>query len=641
MLNIQSEVSTEMQDEAHLAPQGKSPSIFVPFNRLRMNPENRLKSHSKTSVVQRAAEIMEMGLLQNMVVSPQEEDGFFMIQAGNGRYLSVEFNINKGLLDETYPIECRVNTDVSTDAIKLAENSNRQNLHPVEEFKSFSRLVDEEGKTIKEVANAYGRTQKFVQQRLKLAGLSPTILTALLEDKIDVSIAEAFTLSDDLERQESAWDSVKHQSWLRPETVKRLLLEGSMLTTDKRFTFVGTTAYRKAGGIVTTDLFGEHSTVENPEIVVALVDKKLKLVTDKLVDENYSFIVSSFEPNYEEHPEALTKTLASKATKAAKTKLSKATEAYDNLTQLEQDDVSYEKEAQLEAEVEKANKDYDDSLSHTQEDKLRSGICVFVSPKDNKITVRRGVISLLQIEAIAKAEKTASADGGDSDADSAVQTTGLSQALTSDLGAYKGLAIKVALLGNPTIAKDLVLFNLLDGISSTYSTCGAELAISSHDYITRSSKDDLAEYSGLDALYEGRSALPTVDVLDTREVRFAAFCALSSAEKDKLFCLIASNTLTPQSIFCSPIIDVVASELSVDYREHWAPTKANYFGRIGFDLLKTHAEELCGTEWLGNRSSLTKSKLADELATLFTNADLRPENSNEKFDTFLPEIMNP
>jgi ParB family chromosome partitioning protein len=632
-IETESEASTEIQNEALLAPQGQSPSVFIPFNRLKLNPENRINKHSKTSIKQRAAEILEMGVLQNLVVTPEQEDGLYMIQAGNGRYLSVAHNVQNGLLSDTYSIECKINNDLSTDSIKLAENSNRQNLHPVEEFQAFSRLINDEGKTVKEVANSYGRTVRFIKQRLKLAELSPVILKAFLSDDITLETAEAFTLTDDKSLQESVWSQL---SWDKSVySVKRLLLNSAMLTSNEQFEFVGMRAYTAAGGVITSDLFGDSHSVQSPEIIAVLVQKKLDKAVKQVVAENYSFVTASFNRDWSEYPSSLPRTIITKKSKVAQTRVNKLSTKLNKLQDepINDEESHYKMLETCETELAEAETAYEDTLIHSDEEKAVSGVSIYV--KDGKIVVIRGVLSESYIASKAKAEKTLNQDelGG------ATDIKAISGALTNDLVAYKTVGIKISLLGNVDVSKDLLLFNLLDGIASTYNSSGVELEVSSHDAIAKSSKDDMGEYSGTESLSIIRDAFPQFIGERDRAARFSAFCNLKPTEKNELFCLVASNTLSSSGVANSSIIDIVSEKLNVDYREHWCPTKANYFGRIGFDLLKEHAVYLCGLAWLDSRLELKKSKLADELSTLFQDASLRPEGTDEKFQTFVPEIM--
>jgi ParB family transcriptional regulator, chromosome partitioning protein len=644
MLNPNADVSTEIQEEARLAPTGQLASVFIPFNKLRMNPDNRLKRHSKESVVRRAAEILDVGVLQNMVVEPADGAGLYMIQAGNGRYLSIEHNIKKGLLPKTFGVECKVNSEgFSSDAIKIAENSNRTNLHPVEEFQAFSRMIELEGRDLKAVANAYGRTQKFVTQRLKLSKLSPILISALLEDEITLEVAEAFTLTDDQAKQDSVWKSLRSAWSISPHLVKRQLLEDIVTTEDARFKFVGSKEYKKAGGAIAADLFGDDHAVCDVDVLDALVSKKLQKAVKSVSDEGFRFVDAGFRRDFDSYPHFIHPTLETKKSKklakdivTLKASLEKL-EAVDHETLNDAEtDLNYTQVSDHESALYELEEKYTDSLAYTPEEKLRSGIQIYV--QDGQIQINRGVVSLEQWEAERDAENAENAEG-DAERDTSTCPKQLSKVLTADLDAYKALALKIKLLENPSVAKDLLLFNLLSGAMSQYSSTGTELCVSAQNVTPSSSRDDLADFAGLDILSKLKDALPVVQNPQGREARFKALCNLSDAEKDKLFAYVASNALTSSNTTSLPVLSDVAERVSLDCRESWHPTKENYFGRISFDLLIEHAVDLCGEAWMESRDSLKKAKLAEELATLFVNPKLRPDGADQRFASFVPKIM--
>jgi ParB family chromosome partitioning protein len=72
-------------------------------------------------------------------------------------------------------------------ALSLAENVQREGMHPADQFEAFSALVTQ-GKAIEDVAARYGVTPAVVMRRLKLAAVAPAVM--------------GFTVSDDHAEQE-------------------------------------------------------------------------------------------------------------------------------------------------------------------------------------------------------------------------------------------------------------------------------------------------------------------------------------------------------------------------------------------------------------------------------------------------------
>ena len=61
--------------------------------------------------------------------------------------------------------------------ISLAENEMREAMHPADQFDAFKKLADE-GKGPEEIAARFGTTPRIVEQRLKLAVVSPKLMAA-------------------------------------------------------------------------------------------------------------------------------------------------------------------------------------------------------------------------------------------------------------------------------------------------------------------------------------------------------------------------------------------------------------------------------------------------------------------------------
>lgn len=223
----------------------------ISHSKLILRDDNRTVTRSEQNTKLRAANIKEIGILQNIVVTKAEKEGFYYLEAGYGRHASVELLITDNITtaDTFFYPAMIANEDNLSAIIKLAENSNRDALHPVDEFLTYQKAVSE-GKTIKAIANTMGVTVKHVNQRLTLAKLSPVIIDALRHNSITVKAAEAFTLCN-TERQEMIFSGLNNYELTRPDTIKARILETKISTYDPIAIYVGAAAYKKAGGHVT------------------------------------------------------------------------------------------------------------------------------------------------------------------------------------------------------------------------------------------------------------------------------------------------------------------------------------------------------------------------------------------------------
>ena len=77
-------------------------------------------------------------------------------------------------------IACNVLDEADAAEISLAENIMRLPMHPADQYEAFKALADQ-GKGPEEIAARFGCSPAVIQQRLKLAGVSPSLLDALPE----------------------------------------------------------------------------------------------------------------------------------------------------------------------------------------------------------------------------------------------------------------------------------------------------------------------------------------------------------------------------------------------------------------------------------------------------------------------------
>ena len=159
-----------------------SQSRDIPFNKLvlsqAMSGVSRRASRSRSS----REDIARRTLLQSLTVRPVldgdgNETGMFEIPAGGRRYRALELLVKQKRLARTAPIPCIVRTEGLAEEDSLAENVQRAPLHPLDQFRAF-RDLREKGMSEEEIAAAFFVSVQVVKQRLKLASVSPKLLTS-------------------------------------------------------------------------------------------------------------------------------------------------------------------------------------------------------------------------------------------------------------------------------------------------------------------------------------------------------------------------------------------------------------------------------------------------------------------------------
>ena len=109
--------------------------------------------------------------------------------------------------------------------MKEAENIVRVAMHPTDQFAAFQAMADQ-GRSVDEIASRYGVAGRTVEQRLKLARVSPALIAAFKEDEIGREAMMDFTITDDHGCQERVWRTCGGRSYATD--VRRRLTEGKI-----------------------------------------------------------------------------------------------------------------------------------------------------------------------------------------------------------------------------------------------------------------------------------------------------------------------------------------------------------------------------------------------------------------------------
>ncbi|CAA7621086.1 ParB/RepB/Spo0J family partition protein [Magnetospirillum sp. UT-4] len=179
----------------------------IPLLQIQPSLLNPRRTFDDEGIRDLAASIAAQGLLQNLVVRPDEEKpDLFRIVAGERRWRALELMASEARL----PIEIRDNgvpvRIIQADAaqhlaLALLENLQRVDVNPMEEAAAFAQLqqLDPAKWTTRTIAEAIGKPkgQRFVQQRLALVErLAPEIQQALRDGKITFTHARHLTMAD-------------------------------------------------------------------------------------------------------------------------------------------------------------------------------------------------------------------------------------------------------------------------------------------------------------------------------------------------------------------------------------------------------------------------------------------------------------
>ncbi|NTA40600.1 ParB/RepB/Spo0J family partition protein [Agrobacterium salinitolerans] len=289
-------VAAEIEDNAPGITYLSSDTKEIPLSRLVPSPANVRRFNAAVNVGELADSIEAHGLIQNLTVRKAKRGSKYEVVAGSRRLAALTLLVTQGRLDKSTLITCNIRSgDDSDTEISLAENTQREAMHIVDEILAYRQLV-EDGMTPENIAARFGQSVATVRQRLKLANLSPKILGELREDKIRIDQAKALAISDDHAAQDRAW--FETQSWNRdPYSLRAMLTRDHVRSTDKLALFVGIEAYEAAGGATMRDLFAEADTtfLTDRALVVTLATRQLEQEADTLKIKGWKWVDAGLE----------------------------------------------------------------------------------------------------------------------------------------------------------------------------------------------------------------------------------------------------------------------------------------------------------------------------------------------------------
>ena len=156
--------------------------LLIPLTKLRPSSRNVRKSGG-TSIPELAASIARLGLLQNLNVVLAADGEYHEVVAGRRRLAALKLLVKRRKLAKDFEVPCLLGSDAAARTVSLAENVQREAMHPADQFEAFADLVAE-GRPIEDIAADFGVTPLVVQRRLSLANVSPRLLADYRADSV-------------------------------------------------------------------------------------------------------------------------------------------------------------------------------------------------------------------------------------------------------------------------------------------------------------------------------------------------------------------------------------------------------------------------------------------------------------------------
>lgn len=265
--------------------------ITVPLAKLVIAPENaRADSPPDDDIETLAEQIAGDGCLLQRLNAYRKGKTQFAVYDGRRRMLALKLLAKQDRL----PPDCKDGAPVKIGTKEMARQHSlsaglaQRKFHPAEEYRQFSKLIDD-GKSVEDVAKTFGVRESDVVKRLKLARVAEPIFTAFAGDALTLDQVMAYALVDDHDRQLRLF--TEKGRYINARAIRAALTEGEVPCTDKRAIFIGADAFEAAGGKITRDLFEEApDTLNDAGLLDALVDAKLKEAAIAVKAEGWAWV---------------------------------------------------------------------------------------------------------------------------------------------------------------------------------------------------------------------------------------------------------------------------------------------------------------------------------------------------------------
>ncbi len=197
----------------------------VPIDRIRPNPHQPRTRFGEEALEELTASIREVGVLQPVIVRPDDEEGRFVLVAGERRWRAAEL---AGLTEVPALIRDRADGTANlTEA--LVENLQREDLSALEEAAAYEQLLADFGMTHEEVATRVGKSRSAVTNTLRLLQLPSAVQGMLDRGELQAGAARALLGLEDERAAVRIAERAVRGGWpvRRVEEAVRARLEGA------------------------------------------------------------------------------------------------------------------------------------------------------------------------------------------------------------------------------------------------------------------------------------------------------------------------------------------------------------------------------------------------------------------------------
>jgi len=172
-----------LQGSDTLAPTG---TLEIPIDRIRPNPRQPRLRFDREELSGLAESIREHGVIQPLIVSTENQEGDYVLVAGERRLLAAR---EAGLT--TVPALVRETSEQERLELALVENVQRADLGPLETAEAYRQLAEEFSLSHEAIGKRVGKSRVAVTNTLRLLHLPPSVQQALTDGLISEGHARA------------------------------------------------------------------------------------------------------------------------------------------------------------------------------------------------------------------------------------------------------------------------------------------------------------------------------------------------------------------------------------------------------------------------------------------------------------------
>ncbi|MBC2668204.1 ParB/RepB/Spo0J family partition protein [Novosphingobium piscinae] len=623
----------------------------IPLNKLVQSPRNVRRHGDPAADAELKASIAAHGLLQNLIVRPATK-GKFEVEAGERRRRAMLALADDKVLPRDHEVMCLVLEDATeeTAGTSLAENFHRLAMNPADEAQAFAALI-QTGASAEEVARRFGLTVRFVEGRLRLANLAPVVFEALAAGEITLDLAKAFGATSDQEIQARVFEQINAPYYApNADSVRRMVLSGTVRGSDPRARLVGRDAYIAAGGRIERELFDDEDSEAWSDVALleTLAMARMEGHARSLAaEQGLAWVKPTLDP-YTSHEliEGLVRLPAQPAplTDAELARLSELDASYDeHAAILEDEDSADEAVAAAEAAIEAIERECQDIRARppvlAPELKAEAGMVLVLS--------RDGTPVLQPVFYGAAAAEDPDDEGAievvPAPAGENRRRCALSKRLVDELAMQRRDVLAVHLASDPALALDLIVFSLADA--------------DHHDWRARASTTirgpvpsgpiigfEAPDAPASTALAELRSALDeTWRKGEDASARFDLYRSLPEDRRAAWLGFVVARSLEASLNMAGerrlPFQDHLGGLIGIDMAKWWRPTAANYFDRVSKQTILDALTDIGGLELSSRFAPVKKADLAMSAERVFAGTYITEAEVREKALAWVPEVM--